>query len=199
MSANGWLLQEVYITRECGATPWQSFFVSQAARLANFSSDYDLAQDIQRIQASLDRLQATCSSEGGMPIDQEQRWQHDFSDLPAGFLSRLNNTVRQYNACLQSSHAPVYRQNLHSHAGQSYDRLDLAAYDVLDPATASRQLSFECLIAAVSDVTTTGFTMHIRIQRFAGYFVVKLLLPVVRIPPTPSPCSLLLCACPGSA
>ena len=154
ISANGWVLEEVYITRVCGATTWQSFFLSQSARLGALTNNgYNASANVSQIYDELDKL--SCE-----PFDVRSQWDHDFSDIEVAFKVRLAATITQYNACLKSEKAPTF--------AAASNQSDFAATDVLFSNHTERSVSYPCYIAAVANMTTTGFKMTVKVKRYVG-------------------------------
>ena len=216
------------LSRACSATSWENFFLSQSARLSNFSTKYRATQtdptvsnqydsqwsNVSLIHARLQELAGTCTVPFDLPLD--GKWEPDFQDITALFQNRLNQAVAAYQECLTT--AEYYIQDIpcdavlrsccngSRHYDPSYVLLapfgpETPAGDVLPgadqyngslprpefyscsnlvyPPKQGARISYACHIDAVASVTTPGFNMTVRIQRYTTYYIVKLFIPVI--------------------
>ena len=95
------------------------------------------------------------------------------------FNAHLDKSISDYQQCLEEKQAPMVAVDLSPHhAGHDSKYAILGAIapdgwapDVFDNQTGaekaiSKRISFECLVAAVGDTITPGFTMTIEVKRF---------------------------------
>lgn len=169
VSANGWTLRSVTLSRACTATSYENFFLSQSARLSNFSSKYRGTQvdntvtnqynskwsNVSLIHAKLQKLAGNCRVPFDLPLD--GKWEPDFYGITALFQQRLSQTNEAYQQCLNN--AEYYYQDIpceevfqsccdgHRHYDKSYAYLQPEYYvgDVL-PANNRKNTSsnFSC-------------------------------------------------------
>ena len=212
MSANGWTLRDVSLSRACSATSWENFFLSQSARLSNFSSKYRATQldatvsnqydskwsNVSLIHAKLQDLASSCTVPFDLPLD--GKWEPDFQDITTLFQKRVADTMLTYQECLTT--AQYYIQDIpcdeivqsccsvSRHYDPNYAVLESREYlvpgdilpanklkndsnpsnvscdNIVFPPAHGRHISFACYIDAVANVTTPGFSLTVRIQRY---------------------------------
>ena len=95
------------------------------------------------------------------------------------FNAHLDKSISDYQQCLEEKHAPLVSVDLSPHpAGHDpkYATLGAIASDVWPPdvfenqtgaeEAISQRMSFDCLVAAVGDSITPGFTVTIEVKQY---------------------------------
>lgn len=181
VSSNGWDISDLYLTRKCSVTTLRPFFAGQKERIKSFASAFNTVTADSDIDNALFRLSEKCSAfnpvaSTGSAIQQ--------------FNAHLDKSIRDYQQCLEEKHAPLVSVDLSPHpAGHDpkYATLGATASDVWSPdvfenqtgaeEAISQRISFDCLVAAVGDSITPGFTVTIEVKRYTKED--SFLLPVV--------------------
>ena len=165
----------------CFSNSYKSFSSSSTNSTAFFSSTYNdtFNEGWKDITAALDGLEKaaldnTCKNFGDTQVLTGGAW--GSSLLMTSFRTHLNETIKEYQQCLERNQVPFSEANTVPPYIQNYwdpkvailSFPDVFRNDTVRNDTRGRQISYGCTIAAVADIATPGLKLTILVKRSSG-------------------------------